>query len=452
MATEQNNALLEQKRAERKKKDEEDSPSEKRELVMDGAKLKCEFAQGLGTLKVTSNEILLQDKVVATVGDGNNMVNLQFQGTCGHPKWPGQNMSPPPCMSVIKLSPWQKLGTGFMQEQKVLVKESTITCTPDFNSAVATPIPKVASIVKKEEKEIVYKNGHFYNEDGTFEGKVDNPAYTGSANDVYTCTGKGKGKDKEGKEIEVFGGIKKLETTHEEFCYISGVIKSEDASNFETAAATTQATFNAVKFEKGDNISMAKQSEYAKKLLSLNSYSTATSKNALIDKEKESNKEVLNARKGLIHVLLSKNDFSEGAILWDGIDFADKGIEHNKATKDGGISITKTLWEEFVGVCIFKKIKKKKKAKKDKDKDDPEDNTPKLDYGKHQTKEEVLKNIPFETEKLENYETLGTGKFNKGRTLHIATVVKGRQIFWMPYKEHENNKGYTWKYFMNHNL
>ncbi|RKS25994.1 uncharacterized protein DUF4280 [Flavobacterium endophyticum] len=149
MATQQHNARLNQKRAEREKKDSEDSPSEKREVVMHGAKLKCEYAQQLGELKVTSNELMLQDKLWATQGDGNNMVNLQFKGTCGHPKWPAQNMQPPPCMSVIKLSPWENLGTSIVQEQKVLVKESTITCNPDFNTAVASPIPNVESIAIK---------------------------------------------------------------------------------------------------------------------------------------------------------------------------------------------------------------------------------------------------------------------------------------------------------------
>lgn len=173
MTAEQRKAKLAQKREERKKKDSEDSPSEKRELVMHGAKLKCEFADGLGELKITSNEILLQDKLIATKGDGNNMINLQFKGKCNHPKWPAQNMSPPPCMSVIKLTPWQKLGTGYMQNQKVLVKESCITCDPIFNSAVAKPIPKVASIKRTEEKdekifkeEGIIKKGYTITENG----------------------------------------------------------------------------------------------------------------------------------------------------------------------------------------------------------------------------------------------------------------------------------------------
>lgn len=152
---------LSEKRAERQKKSGEDSPSEKREMVMHGAKLSCPYAQAPGELKVTSNEIILQDKLFATKGDGNNMVNLQFKGTCGHPKWPAQNMSPPPCMSVIKLSPWQNLGTSIIQEQTVLVKESYINCTPDFNAAVASPIPKVASIASSIDDKPIIISGYW---------------------------------------------------------------------------------------------------------------------------------------------------------------------------------------------------------------------------------------------------------------------------------------------------
>lgn len=137
---------LSEKRAEKEKKSGEDSPAEKREMVLHGAELKCPYAQGPGELKVTSNEINLQDKIFATKGDGNNMVNLQFKGTCGHPKWPARNMSPPPCMSVIKLSPWQNLGTSVIQEQTALVKESFINCDPEFNAASPSAIPQAASI------------------------------------------------------------------------------------------------------------------------------------------------------------------------------------------------------------------------------------------------------------------------------------------------------------------
>ncbi len=107
-------------------------------MVINGATLKCPYAQKEGTLKVTSNELKLQDQLWATEGDGCNMVNLQFPGVCNHPKW-GSNK--PACMGVINLSPWQNVGTTTVQEQKVLVKESYITCNPTPNAATAKPIP-----------------------------------------------------------------------------------------------------------------------------------------------------------------------------------------------------------------------------------------------------------------------------------------------------------------------
>ena len=467
MAENTHQEKLNQKREERKKKDSEDTPSEKRELVMHGAKLKCEFADGLGELEITSNEILLQDKLIATEGDGNNMVNLQFKGKCNHPKWPAQNMSPPPCMSVIKLTPWQNLGSGYMQNQKVLVKESCITCDPIFNSAVAKPITKVASIERAVENEIQYVNGHFYNTDGSFEGKVDEASNTGVVSDVYTCTGKGKVTDSKGKEIDVYNGIKKLEITHEQFCYIAGVVKAEDASTWEGAAATTQATYNAVKYindyDGSKNLTLQKQSKFAKKLLSGSYSSAGENKNPLKDLDDEKDIQVKNARRGLIHVLHSKTDFSNGATRWDGIDFASKGINHPKAVLDG-ISISKILWIKFVKGCEYVKDKK---------------GIMRLNRGngeKDKTEVEALATIPFKNKiitqgniltlalpivpNLENdiwqikengidyYETEGSG-LNKGRILNLATVVFGRQIFWKPYKEHKNNKGYYWKPMLN---
>ncbi len=146
MSEPNNTALLQQKRAERDAAANADSPAEAREMVMHGAKLQCPYAQGPGELAVTSNELKLQDQLWATEGDGNNMVNLQFKGTCGHPKWPQRKMTPPPCMSVIKLTPWENVGTTIIQEQKALIKGATIKCNPEFNVAQAGPIPNTPSI------------------------------------------------------------------------------------------------------------------------------------------------------------------------------------------------------------------------------------------------------------------------------------------------------------------
>ena len=313
---------------------------------------------------------------------------------------------------------------------------------------------------QETEDRIIYINGHFYNKDGTFEGKINEPDFEGSVEDVYVCDGKGEIK-------YLFKNTKKLDITHENFCYIAGVIKAEDSSTFESAAATTQATFNAVKFEKGEGLNMQEQSKYAAKILSTG-YSTATSKKMLDDSE--NGNDFRNTRRALIHVVQGNRDYSEGAILWDGIDFADRGINHPKAREGGGISISKDLWLKFINNCTYKPDKKGilrlSRGKGEKDK----------------TKEEALKTIPFLDEQMPNlndnlsyifdfgenndtiwntskkygerknidyYETLGTIKYNKGRTLNKATVVYGGHIFWRPFKEHPNNKGYYWKGMIN---
>lgn len=311
-------------------------------------------------------------------------------------------------------------------------------------------------------------NGHFYNKDGTFEGKVNIVTNKGNVNDVYVCDG-------EGNEKNTFVNAIKLDITHENFCYIAGVINAEDSSTFESAAATTQATFNAVKFEKGDKLSIEEQGKLAKKLLQISgegAYSTVPIGEKIPLEDTKNNDSFKNARKGLIHVLQEKKDYSEGAVLWDGIDFADKGISHNKAKVDGGISITKELWMKLVNNSDYKADK---------------DNIFRLNRGnkeKDKTKEEALATIPFEEKKntspnysynifdfgqkknsiwdtpadskgiknVDYYETVGTGKFNKGRTLNQATTVVGRHIFWKPYKDHLSNKGYYWKGMMNHKL
>ncbi|MBZ4190999.1 DUF6402 family protein [Niabella beijingensis] len=131
---------LAQKRAAKQQQQQTDSPNEQREMVIHGAELKCPYAQGAGKIKVTSNEILLQDQLFATEGDHNNMVNLQFEGICGHPKFNGQTK--PPCKTVIRLSSWYNLGTSLVQEQKVLIKASCIDCDPVPNAATAGAIPK----------------------------------------------------------------------------------------------------------------------------------------------------------------------------------------------------------------------------------------------------------------------------------------------------------------------
>ncbi len=49
---------------------------------------------------------------------------------------------------------------------------------------------------------------------------------------------------------------------------------------------------------------------------------------------------------------------------------------------------------------------------------------------------------------IDYYETEGTGIYNKGRVMYLATKVVGRHIFWKINKDNPKNEGYIWKSMM----
>ena len=142
--TASHNSALSNKRDQRDRQKQDGPLNENRQVVMDGATLKCPYAQGPGKLVVDSNEIQLQDQLWGTEADDKNMHNVQFEGVCSHPKFAGQ--TPPPCKSVIFLNNWKKVGTTKIQDQTVLVKESYINCDPKPNAIVPnTPSNQINS-------------------------------------------------------------------------------------------------------------------------------------------------------------------------------------------------------------------------------------------------------------------------------------------------------------------
>lgn len=92
--------------------------------VCNGAKIECQLCtKPEGTLKVTSNEIKIQDKLFATEGD-KEKINLIFEGNCKK-SW----FQASPCISVMKLEKWQGVADLIVQDQKALLEDSTIMCT-----------------------------------------------------------------------------------------------------------------------------------------------------------------------------------------------------------------------------------------------------------------------------------------------------------------------------------
>jgi hypothetical protein len=92
--------------------------------VCNGAKIECKLCtKPEGELKVTSNEIQIQDKLFANAKD-KEKVNLIFQGNCK--KSPYQAS---PCAAVIKVGDWQGVADALIQDEPALLEDSTIMCT-----------------------------------------------------------------------------------------------------------------------------------------------------------------------------------------------------------------------------------------------------------------------------------------------------------------------------------
>jgi hypothetical protein len=130
-----------------------------------------------------------------------------------------------------------------------------------WNKSWIPPSEPVYCIPKKEEEDrIVYINGHFYNKDGTFEGKIDEPDFEGSVDDVYVCDGKSTQKDKNGNESLTYNNTKLLKEnniniTHEKFINNSYLIHHEASAtgNKETALWIAHTVNNALnsKYKRG---------------------------------------------------------------------------------------------------------------------------------------------------------------------------------------------------------
>ena len=298
----------------------------------------------------------------------------------------------------------------------------------------------------KIENEIVFVNGHFYNEDGTFEGKVDKPENTGSVNDVYTCTGKGKGKDKDDNEIDVYTGIQLLKendknVTHSDFQRICNIVKHEGLSNEENEYIfIAHANYNEGK-DKGTTMLARLMTGYSS--VDKSDKLTALSDTAVDTLSKYS-------RKGVIDALLrdidsSKTDPTDGARFWDGVDFLAWGIDtelkadsssktgHNKFDEYDYIKIKKSLYDKFV-TKIKQKYPNGSPYKSS--------HLPKTDKGAHIHKEtkrgpRAVYTIPASDFSREEYWTTGDFYYknkSKKTTGIIATQVAGYSIFWKEIK------------------
>ena len=101
-------------------------PNEDVKYVCEGGKVRCKHCSSpVATLKVTAENVMLQDKPWATVGDNNGQANFGFTGICTHPKWGNHK---PPCKSVISLGQWANHSETIIGNHHALLVKSTIRC------------------------------------------------------------------------------------------------------------------------------------------------------------------------------------------------------------------------------------------------------------------------------------------------------------------------------------
>ncbi|WP_309607476.1 DUF4280 domain-containing protein [Flavobacterium sp.] len=340
-----------------KKEKEKDKAEEDQQFVIDGTIIQCTSCMvPIGTLKVNFDTPTIQNKKTATVKE-KSALSLKFSGNCL--KSPYQAS---PCMAVMQLGEWQDVGTTLVQDQKPLIKKSTIMCNFGGSKITITKsgqinVPSVITGKEKEkEKEIQYVNGHFYNEDGAFEGKVDIKTNTGDVIDVYTCTGKGKSKDKDGKEIDVYNGIKLMKEndvniTHSDFCYIAYVVKMEaggpDFKELKCIAYSSYNYSNTVTLKKGE------KSKWKQVLAG--TYSSVDDKQELTDTSNNQKSKL--TRKAIFYVLNGEDDLTNGATFWDGTDFLAWGnsetnpynnLGQNKFDEYKFIEIPKDIYDSYL--------------------------------------------------------------------------------------------------------
>ncbi|MDW8850499.1 type VI secretion system tube protein TssD [Flavobacterium sp. MMLR14_040] len=166
----------------------------------------------------------------------------------------------------------------------------------------------------KEETEdrIIYINGHFYNKDGTFEGKINEPDFEGSVEDVYVCDGKSTQKNKNGNDLVTYNNTKLLKEndvkiTHEKFINLASIAYGECSLEYNLDVKWELFAIAYVNFKHQKNVAYGKDSAGA------------------ISFRKRENKKrngtvMQTAIAAVINALTNGTDYSNGADSWDGVD------------------------------------------------------------------------------------------------------------------------------------
>lgn len=160
---------------------------------------------------------------------------------------------------------------------------------------------------------IINVNGHFYNVDGTFEGKINEPDFKGSVEDVYVCDGKSTQKDKNGNDLVTYNNTKLLKendvnVSHEKFVIFASTVygessfpylkRDDEILKFEMFSIAS-VNYNYKETAFGENSTAAK--DFRKKTI-----------------EERNNTKMQIAISAIINAFTGGKDYSNSARYWDG--------------------------------------------------------------------------------------------------------------------------------------
>ncbi|KQO32823.1 hypothetical protein ASF10_20435 [Flavobacterium sp. Leaf82] len=163
---------------------------------------------------------------------------------------------------------------------------------------------------QEEEDRIIYINGHFYNKDGTFEGKINEPDYEGSVDDVYVCDGKSTQKDRNGNELLTYNNTKLLKendvnVVHEKFIVSASTIYAESSIGYGI-------------IDKNELFAIASVHKRNKTAYGINDREAIKFRKKT--NEERNKTSMIHAIAGEINALVGGTDFSNGAKQWDGAE------------------------------------------------------------------------------------------------------------------------------------
>ncbi|MDR6160262.1 RHS repeat-associated protein [Chryseobacterium sp. SLBN-27] len=175
--------------------------------------------------------------------------------------------------------------------------------------------------------------GDYYNKLGKYlgsDGKNDNKVYVADS------------RNSDGS----FNNAIELNTTHSQFQIMSNIIKAESSGDSTESLMLAHVANNAV----GDTDVNYKRNDGLYEMLTDGDYSTTSSLDRSTPLSTGNGSDAANgARSAIINVLTGGKDPTGGAVLWDGIDFLKKGLNHHKFKEYNYISIGANVLGNFIG-------------------------------------------------------------------------------------------------------